>query len=41
MKRKLAIVGLAFTLFVNPVTRLTVRGQSGATMQTTKAKAEG
>ncbi len=38
MKRKLAFVGLAFTLFVMPVTRLTVRAQSGAAAQTTKQR---
>lgn len=41
MKRKLVIVGLAFTLLVMPVTRLTVQAQSGATdAQTTNVKAE-
>ena len=41
MKRKFAIVGLAFTLLVMPVTRLTVQAQSGgADAQTTKVKAE-
>ena len=41
MKRKLMIVGLALTLLVMPVTRLTVQAQSGAAdAQTTKVKAE-
>jgi small nuclear ribonucleoprotein (snRNP)-like protein len=41
MKRKLTIVGLAFTLLVMPVTRLTVQAQSGAAdAQTTKVKVE-
>src|SRR5687768_2442609 len=41
MKRRLTIVGLAFTLLVVPQTRLTVPAQSGgADVQTTKVKAE-
>lgn len=41
MNRRLAIVGLALTLLVVPVTRLTVEAQSGAAdAQTTKVKAE-
>jgi small nuclear ribonucleoprotein (snRNP)-like protein len=41
MKTKLMIAGLAFTLLVMPVTRLTIQAQSGATdTQTTKVKAE-
>ena len=41
MKRKLTIVGLAFTLLAMPVTRLTVQAQSGAAdAQTTKVRAE-
>jgi small nuclear ribonucleoprotein (snRNP)-like protein len=41
MKRKITIVGLAFTLLVMPVTRLTVQAQSrAADAQATKVKAE-
>ena len=41
MRRRLAIVGLVFTLLVMPVARLTVQAQSGAAdAQTTKVKAE-
>ena len=41
MKTKLMIVGLALTLLVMPVTRLTAQAQSGAVdAQTTKARAE-
>ena len=41
MKRSLVIVGLAFTLLVMPLTRLTVQAQSGAgDTQTTKVKAQ-
>jgi hypothetical protein len=42
MKRKLVILGLAFTLLVMPVTRLTVQAQSGVAdaQSSTKVKAE-
>ena len=40
MKRKLVIVGLAFTLLVMPLTRLNVQAQAGAgDAQTTEVKA--